>query len=83
MEASKSLTKAGYILKLDQKNEQYLGTRVIAINGVPIDEAVERARQVISYETDSWFWNLVPQTLAWRGALEYLEIVKEGEPRSR
>ena len=54
--------------------------RVTAINDLPIDEAVERARQVISYETDSWFWNLVPQTLAWRGALEYLEIVKEGEP---
>ena len=69
-----------YILKLDQKNEQYLGMRVTAINDVPIDEAVERARQVISYETDSWFWNLVPQTLAWRGALEYLEIAKEGEP---
>ena len=69
-----------YILKLDQKNEQYLGMRVTAINDLPIDEAVERARQVISYETDSWFWNLVPQTLAWRGALEYLEIVKEGEP---
>lgn len=69
-----------YILKLDQKNEQYLGTRVTAINDFPIDEVVERARQVISYETDSWFWNLVPQTLAWRGALEYLEIVKEGEP---
>lgn len=69
-----------YILKLDQKNEQFLGTRVTAINDLPIDEVVERARQVISYETDSWFWNLVPQTLAWRGALEYLEIVKEGEP---
>ena len=69
-----------YILKLDQKNEQYLGMRVTAINDLPIDEAVERARQVISYETDSWFWNLVPQTLAWRGALEYLEIAKEGEP---
>ena len=76
----KKFDEGWYILKLDQKNEQYLGTRVIAINGVPIDEAVERARQVISYETDSWFWNLVPQTLAWRGALEYLEIVKEGEP---
>ena len=66
-----------YILKLDQRNEQYLGMRVTAINDLPIDEAVERTRQVISYETDSWFWNLVPQTLAWRGALEYLEIVKD------
>lgn len=76
----KKFDEGWYILKLDQKNEQYLGTRVIAINGVPIDEAVERARQVISYETDSWFWNLVPQTLAWRGALEYLEIVDHDEP---
>lgn len=56
-----------YILKLDQKKEQYLVTRVTAINDLPIDEVAERARQVISYETDSWFWNLVPQTLAWRG----------------
>lgn len=76
----KKFDEGWYILKLDQKNEQYLGTRIIAINGVPIDEAVERARQVISYETDSWFWNLVPQTLAWRGALEYLDIVDHDEP---
>lgn len=76
----KKFDEGWYILKLDQKNEQYLGMRVTAINDLPIDEAVERARQVISYETDSWFWNLVPQTLAWRGALEYLEIAKEGEP---
>ncbi len=76
----KKFDEGWYILKLDQKNEQYLGTRIIAINGVPIDEAVERAWQVISYETDSWFWNLVPQTLAWRGALEYLDIVDHDEP---
>ena len=76
----KKFDEGWYILKLDQKNEQYLGMRVTAINDLPIDEAVERARQVVSYETDSWFWNLVPQTLAWRGALEYLEIVEEGEP---
>ena len=72
----KKFDEGWYILKLDQKNEQYLGMRVTAINDLPIDEAVERAQQVISYETDSWFWNLVPKTLAWRGALEYLEIVK-------
>ena len=76
----KKFDEGWYILRLDQKNEQYLGTRIIAINGVPIDEAVERAWQVISYETDSWFWNLVPQTLAWRGALEYLDIVDHDEP---
>ena len=76
----KKFDEGWFILVLDKAHEQYLGTRVTAINDLPIDEVVERARQVISYETDSWFWNLVPQTLAWRGALEYLEIVKEGEP---
>ena len=76
----KKFDEGWFILILDKAHEQYLGTRVVAINDVPIDEVVERTRQVISYETDSWFWNLVPQTLAWRGALEYLEIVKEGEP---
>ena len=38
----KKFDEGWYILKLDQKNEQYLGTRVTAINDLPIDEAVER-----------------------------------------
>ena len=69
-----------YILKLDQKNEQYLGMRVTAINGVPIDEAVERARQVVSYEADSWLWQQVPNVLTWNSSLEYLDIVDHDEP---
>ena len=69
-----------YILKLDQKNEQYLGTRVTAINDLPIDEAVERARQVVSYEADSWLWQQVPNVLTRNSSLEYLDIVDHDEP---
>ena len=69
-----------YILKLDQKNEQYLGMRVTAINDLPIDEAVERARQVVSYEADSWLWQQVPNVLTWNSSLEYLDIVDHDEP---
>ena len=76
----KKFDEGWYILKLDQKNEQYLGTRVIAINGVPIDEAVERARQVVSYEADSWLWQQVPNVLTWNSSLEYLDIVDHDEP---
>ena len=76
----KKFDEGWYILKLDQKNEQYLGTRVIAINGVPIDEAVERARQVVSYEADSWLWQQVPNVLTRNSSLEYLDIVDHDEP---
>lgn len=69
-----------YILKLDQKNEQYLGTRVTAINDLPIDEVAERARQVVSYEADSWLWQQVPNVLTWNSSLEYLDIVDHDEP---
>ena len=76
----KKFDEGWYILKLDQKNEQYLGTRVTAINDVPIDEAVERARQVVSYEADSWLWQQVPNVLTWNSSLEYLDIVDHDEP---
>lgn len=76
----KKFDEGWYILKLDQKNEQYLGTRVTAINDFPIDEVVERSRQVISYETDSWLWQQVPNVLTWNSSLEYLDIVDHDEP---
>ena len=76
----KKFDEGWYILKLDQKNEQYLGTRVTAINDLPIDEAVERARQVVSYEADSWLWQQVPNVLTRNSSLEYLDIVDHDEP---
>lgn len=76
----KKFDEGWYILKLDQKNEQYLGTRVTAINDLPIDEVAERARQVVSYEADSWLWQQVPNVLTWNSSLEYLDIVDHDEP---
>ena len=76
----KKFDDSWYILKLDQKNEQYLGMRVTAINDLPIDEAVERARQVVSYEADSWLWQQVPNVLTRNSSLEYLDIVDHDEP---
>ena len=69
-----------FILGVDKTHEEYLGTRVTAINDVPIDEAVERARQVVSYEADSWLWQQVPNVLTWNSSLEYLDIVDHDEP---
>lgn len=76
----KKFDEGWFILILDKAHEQYLGTRVIAINDVPIDEVVERTRQVISYEADSWLWQKVPDVLIWKDALEYLDIVEPDEP---
>ena len=69
-----------FILGVDKAHEQYLGTRVTAINGVPIDEVVEHTRQVVSYEADSWLWQQVPNVLTWNSSLEYLDIVDHDEP---
>ena len=76
----KKFDEGCFILILDNAHEQYLGTRVIAINDVPIDEVVERTRQVISYEADTWLWQKVPDVLIWKDALEYLDIVEPDEP---
>lgn len=76
----KKFDEGWFILILDKAHEQYLGTRVVAINDVPIDEVVERTRQVISYEADTWLWQKVPDVLIWKDALEYLDIVEPDEP---
>lgn len=76
----KKFDEGWFILILDKAHEQYLGTRVVAINDIPIDEVVERTRQVISYEADSWLWQKVPDVLIWKEALEYLDIVEPDEP---
>ena len=76
----KKFDEGWFILILDKAHEQYLGTRVIAINDVPIDEVVERTRQVISYEADTWLWQKAPDVLGWKEALEYLDIVEPDEP---
>lgn len=69
-----------FILGVDKTHEEYLGTRVTAINDVPIDEVVEHTRQVVSYEADSWLWQQVPNVLTWNSSLEYLDIVDHDEP---
>ena len=76
----KKFDEGWFILILDKAHEQYLGTRVVAINDLPIDEVVERTRQVISYEADTWLWQKVPDVLGWKEALEYLDIVEPDEP---
>lgn len=76
----KKFDEGWFILGVDKAHEQYLGTRVTAINDLPIDEAVERARQVVSYEADSWLWQQVPNVLTRNSSLEYLDIVDHDEP---
>lgn len=76
----KKFDEGWFILGVDKAHEQYLGTRVTAINDLPIDEAVEHTRQVVSYEADSWLWQQVPNVLTWNSSLEYLDIVDHDEP---
>lgn len=76
----KKFDEGWFILILDKAHEQYLGTRVVAINDIPIDEVVERTRQVVSYEADTWLWQKAPDVLGWKEALEYLDIVEPDEP---
>ena len=59
----KKFDEGWFILILDKAHEQYLGTRVVAINDIPIDEVVERTRQVVSYEADTWLWQKAPDVL--------------------
>jgi uncharacterized protein (TIGR03437 family) len=54
---------------------QALGTRLVAVGGVPIDQVVQRLASVISYENDQWLHHMVEQYLAGKQVLEGLHIV--------
>ncbi len=69
-----------YIMMLDELNEQYLGSKLKAINEVPIQDIFEKSKAIISYENESWAISQFSNTIAFKEALNYLGIV-EGDSK--
>lgn len=63
-----------YLLMLEEQNQQYLGYRLTAIEGVPIDQVFERAKTIMSYDNEVWAQRQFSNTINFLDALQYLGI---------
>lgn len=64
------------VLMLEERNSQYMGWQLTAINGVPMDEVFERAKTIISCENDNWARSQLSNTINFIDALQYLGIAE-------
>lgn len=67
------------IMMIDEINEQYLGTKLIAINDVPIQDIYEKSKSIISFENESWATSQFSNTISFKEALDYLGIIEGDE----
>lgn len=66
-----------HLMMLEEQNQQYLGYRLLAIDGTPIDEVYAKAKTIMSYENESWTRQQFSNTINFLDALKYLGIVGE------
>jgi len=66
-----------HIMMLDEYNEKYLGSKLIAINDMPIETIFEKAKAIISFENEAWATSQFSNTIAFAEALNYLGVVEE------
>lgn len=64
-----------YIMMLDEQNAQYLGAKLKAINGVAIQDIFEKSKALMSIENEAWALSQFSNTIAFKEALNYLDIV--------
>ena len=67
------------LMMLDEINEQYLGSKLKAINDVPIQDIFEKSKSLISFENESWAISQFSNTISFKEALNYLGIVEGDE----
>ena len=66
-----------HLMMLEEQNQQYLGYRLLAIDGTPIDEVYAKAKTIMSYENECWARQQFSNTINFLDALKYLGIVGE------
>lgn len=69
-----------YLMMVDVVNEPYLGSKVIAVNDVPIDELFEKTKAILSFENEALVKSNFSQTISFIEALSYLGVAKIDEP---
>lgn len=78
--AVKKFEDGWHLLMLDEENEAYLGSRLLAINDTPIDEVFERSLSIISSDNRTWAEAQFSNAINFAEALEYLSIAEKGSP---
>jgi len=63
-----------------EKHSHTLNKKLVAINGVKIDEVVSALSEAISHENRAWIKKMVPQYLVFTAYLDGLGIVEMNEP---
>lgn len=66
---------AWHLMIIDDEYKEYLGTKVLSINDIPMQEILEKAKTIISYENEAWLESQFSNTINFKEALEYLGIV--------
>ena len=59
--------------------EAFLGQRIVALNGIPIDEVYERFSALLSYDNEAYRRKMFAQCFANADAMHYLGLADEGE----
>ena len=65
---------------LEKENEKLLGAKLVAINGVFIEDIFEKSKSIMSYDNLAWVEGQFSNTINTRESLEFLGVVKKDEP---
>lgn len=65
------------LLMLEERNRNYLGYELTAIDGVPIEDVFERSKGIISHENDEWVRTQFSNTINFLEALQHLGVTAE------
>ena len=73
----KLLNDTYYIVAVDCKHQKYIGSKILALNGVSIKDIVSKMSAVITHENEVVLSNGVQVWISDLDLLKYLDIVKE------
>lgn len=69
-----------HLIYLNKENESHLGSQLISINGVLIDEVFERCKTIMSFENEEWAERLFSDFGHYKEELEFIGVVEKDEP---
>ncbi|MGL4337567.1 MAG: hypothetical protein ACRCST_11815 [Turicibacter sp.] len=68
-----------HLMMLEEQNQHYLGYELLAINDMSIEDVFKRAKTIMSFDNEVWAEQQFSNTINFREALEYLEVIDQGE----
>jgi len=71
----KNLSNSYYIYAIEKRMKEYMGYKLVSINGLSVSKVVEKFRGIITHENDITLSNAIEQWIYEPDMLEYLRIV--------